>query len=235
LTANGLGDDPLIALSKKVLAFQREFGLQRTVKHAVHRLAESWYERQLGIRSAEYIQLPDLGIHNSQCKPYAPAEHRTLRRVMGSLDIRPGKDVFIDFGSGMGRVVVVAATYPFKKVIGVEIAPQLDVVARENVRRSWGKLKCKDIELLAADANTYALPHDVTVIFIYNSFIGEILSNVLDNIRQSLDESPRQITLVYANPRHFETELRARDWLQKERELSAPYTGQKVYVCKNTR
>ncbi|MBK8268899.1 MAG: class I SAM-dependent methyltransferase [Planctomycetes bacterium] len=225
----------MIALSKKVLAFQREFGMQRTMKHAVHRLAEEWYERRLGIRSADYVQLPELGIHNKQCKPYAPAEHRTLKRVMNSLRINPGRDVFIDFGSGMGRVVVVAATYPFKRVIGVEIAPQLDVVARENVRRAWRKLKCRNIELLAADANTYALPDDVTVIFIYNSFVGEILSKVLDNIRQSLDASPREITLVYANPRHFEVELKTRDWLVKTRELSAPYTGQKVYVCRNTR
>lgn len=225
----------MIALSKKVVAFRREFGLQRTIKHAVHRLAEEWHERRLGIRSADYIQLPELGIHNAECKPYAPAEHRTLRRVLGQLRIQENRDVFIDFGSGMGRVVVVAATYPFRKVIGVEIAPQLDKIARENVRRAWPRLRCRDIELLSADANTYAVPREVTVIFIYNSFVGEILSNVLDNIRRSLDDAPRRITLVYANPRHFETELRARDWLRKSRELAAPYTGQKVYVCENTR
>lgn len=223
----------MLALSKKVLAYQREFGMQRTLKHAVHRLFEEWYERRLGIRSAEYIQLPELGIHNSQCKPYAPAEHRTLRRIMRRIDVRAGQDVFIDFGSGMGRVVVVAATFPFKRVIGVEIAPQLDAVARENVRRASPQLRCHDIELIAVDANTYALPNDVTIIFIYNSFVGEILSNVLDNIRKSLDEAPRKITLVYANPRHFETELKSRTWLRKREELSAPYTGQKVYICES--
>ncbi|MBX3395447.1 MAG: methyltransferase domain-containing protein [Phycisphaerae bacterium] len=223
----------MLALSRKVIAYQREFGVVRTVKHAVHRLAEQWYERRLGIRSADYIQLPELGIHNAQCKPYAPAEHRTLRRIMNSLEIRPGEDVFIDFGSGMGRVVVVAATYPFKRVMGIEIAPQLDIVARENVRRARPHLRCHDIELIAADANSFALPHDVSVIFIYNSFVGQILSNVLDNIRRSIDEAPRRVTLVYANPRHFEAELQARPWLRKMRELRAPYTGQRVYVCEN--
>ncbi len=223
----------MLALSRKVIAYQREFGVQRTIKHAVHRLAENWHERRLGIRSAEYIQLPELGIHNSQCKPYAPAEHRTLRRIMRRLDIRSGHDVFIDYGSGMGRVVVVAATYPFKRVIGVEIAPQLDVVARENVRRASPRLRCRDIDLIAVDANTYSLPNDVTVVFIYNSFVGDILSNVLGNIRKSLDEAPRKLTLVYANPRHFESELRARTWLKKREELKAPYTGQKVYICES--
>lgn len=223
----------MLTLSRKVIAYQREFGVARTVKHAVHRLAEEWYERRLGIRSADYIQLSELGIHDTRCKPYAPAEHRTLRRIMNSLVIRPGEDVFIDFGSGMGRVVVVAATYPFKRVMGIEIAPQLDIVARENVRRAKPHLRCHDVELIATDANTFALPHDVTVIFIYNSFVGQILSNVLDNIRRSIDEAPRRVTLVYANPRHFEAELQARPWLSKTRELRAPYTGQRVYICEN--
>ncbi len=225
----------MLSLPQKVLAYQREFGLRRTMRHAVHRLSESWHERRLGIESAAYVQLPQLGIHNAQCKPYAPAEHRTLRRVMGALTIRTGKDVFIDFGSGMGRVVVVAATHPFKRVIGVEIAAALNDVARENVQRAKSHLKCHNIELLAADANTYTLPNDVSIVFIYNSFVGEILSNVLTNIRRSLDEAPRALTLVYANPRHFESELRSRDWLRKTRELTAPYTGQKVYICENTR
>ncbi|HWL91926.1 MAG TPA: hypothetical protein VNT79_00175, partial [Phycisphaerae bacterium] len=162
----------MLALSKKVIAYRREFGMQRTIRHAVHRLSEGWHERRLGIRSADYVQLPELGIHNALCKPYAPAEHRTLRRVLSSLSIRPGEDVFIDFGSGMGRVVVVAATFPFKKVIGVEIAPQLDVIARENLRRARPHLCCQNVELVTADANEYALPRDATVIFIYNSFVG---------------------------------------------------------------
>ena len=225
----------MLALPRKVLAYQREFGLRRTMHHAVHRLSEAWHERRLGIESASYVQLPQLGIHNAQCKPYAPAEHRTLRRVMSALTIRAGEDVFIDFGSGMGRVVVVAATHPFKRVIGVEIAAPLNDVARENVRRAMPRLRCREIELLVADANTYTLPNDVTIVFIYNSFVGEILSNVLTNIRRSLDEAPRAMTLVYANPRHFEGELRSRDWLRKTRELTAPYTGQKVYICESTR
>ena len=47
-------------------------------------------------------------------------------------EIRPD-DVFIDLGSGMGRMVLEAARYPFKRVIGVELVEQLHDLARANL------------------------------------------------------------------------------------------------------
>jgi Histone methylation protein DOT1 len=47
--------------------------------------------------------------------------HRILRGIAISRD-----DVFIDFGSGKGRVLFVAAHYGFRKIIGVELSPKLN-------------------------------------------------------------------------------------------------------------
>jgi hypothetical protein len=55
---------------------------------------------------------------------YEPSGWRSLRRILCAEDVSPG-DVFVDLGSGKGRVILEAAQYPFHHVIGVEIAPEL--------------------------------------------------------------------------------------------------------------
>jgi len=114
---------------------------------------------------------------------------------MKHVELRKHKDIFLDYGSGMGRVLIMAAAYPFRKVIGVELSGKLNKVAFENIKRVKKKLKCKDIEIVEADATTYRVPTEVTVIYFYNPFTGAILQQVVDNIHKSLVEAPRKLTI----------------------------------------
>jgi predicted RNA methylase len=41
---------------------------------------------------------------------------------------------FVDFGSGKGRVLLVASHYPFREVVGVEFSPELQKIAEGNIR-----------------------------------------------------------------------------------------------------
>src|ERR687885_509057 len=50
--------------------------------------------------------------------------HRLLRDIAISED-----DVLIDFGSGKGRVLFLAAHYGFRKIIGVELSAKLNQIA----------------------------------------------------------------------------------------------------------
>jgi tRNA1(Val) A37 N6-methylase TrmN6 len=45
------------------------------------------------------------------------------------------KASFVDLGCGKGLPLVVATEYPFQRVLGVELAPELCVVARHNAER----------------------------------------------------------------------------------------------------
>jgi predicted RNA methylase len=51
---------------------------------------------------------------------YMPIPYRHLARMLSKVDMREDC-VFLDYGSGMGRVATVAATYPIRRVIGVEL------------------------------------------------------------------------------------------------------------------
>jgi predicted RNA methylase len=206
----------ILTLPQDVLARISTYGFRNTAEHTICRISEVWHEWRLGIKSCGYVSLFKLGIDNQSCKDYVPIEYLSFHKVMKKLEINSGKDVFLDYGSGMGRAVISAATYPFRKVIGVELSAQLNVLAEENIRRAHTKLKCKNVQVITADAASYLPPDEVTIFFLFNPFDGEILARVFDNIRTSLENAPRHIRVVYQPPAgQHQTMLDNCNWLKK--------------------
>ncbi|MFH0994398.1 MAG: GNAT family N-acetyltransferase [Pseudomonadota bacterium] len=213
-----------------VLNGLKTHGFSGSARHVVNRINEIWHEWRLGIRTRGWV------IADKQfCYDYEPTDYRTFHQVIRNLNIKPGKDVFLDYGSGMGRAVISAATYPFRKTIGVEMLSELIIIAEHNVRQAHAKLKCKDIQLIKADAETYLPPKDVTVFYLFNPFDGPILSSVLNNILISLLDSPRNIYLVYMPPAGSQQILPDDcKWLIRYRQFqSYTYLNQIVLVYKN--
>lgn len=193
-------------------------GLARTVRA---RLYVRWFEWYFGIHSETIIELKQLGLENDCYRPYVPTDYYSLLSVLDHLNIQPDRECFLDFGAGMGRVVILAATRPFRKVYGVELFPQLSEIARQNVRNALPRLKCRNIDIITADATQFVLPDEVTVVFFFNPFCGEVLAQVLENIRASLRRQPRPMRLVCQIPTEsvFEREVRQQDWLVMERKM----------------
>ena len=161
------------------------------------RLIIAIQEWRFGISSEGLVFLDKYGISEPGCNYYNASSYIRFRQFLNHVKIRPGQDVFLDFGSGKGRAVILAATYPFGKIIGIEFIEDLNAIARENVRKAMPKLVCRDIELITSDARAYQIPPDVTFIYIFHSFTGDVRATVYSNIRKSLIEAPRTITLLY--------------------------------------
>ena len=66
---------------------------------------------------------------------YQPSSDALVRNAIARLEIEAAEFSFIDFGSGKGRVLMMAAEYPFKQVIGVELSPELNEIAKQNIAR----------------------------------------------------------------------------------------------------
>lgn len=157
------------------------------------------FERRLGVRTSGVFEPDELGIAAEGRKGYMPIGWLRLRQILPRRTITTD-DVFLDIGSGMGRAVLLAATYPFRRVIGIELSPQLVDIARDNIDRCKERLRCSDIEIVNADAAYYEIPDDVTVIFMYNPVQGEIFAALVRNVLASYDRRPRGLRIVYANP-----------------------------------
>ena len=217
-----------LARVKTAAAVLRRWGLRPLLTFVAYRAADWIWDRRLGIRTGGSYS-PDLfGIHNSDCHEYGPTLRGEFRKAMKKVPLSECKDVFLDFGSGMGRMVIMAATYPFRKVIGVELVPELNEIARQNLERARPRLRCADVELVTCDATKFAIPPDVSVIFFNNPFEGEVLRSIFRDIRQSVDSHPRRVTIIYIKTEVFEREGLDREGMILRHDFSC-FRRNKIY------
>jgi SAM-dependent methyltransferase len=145
------------------------------------------------------VRLGDIGLERDGYHDYEPSGWRSFQRALRGIDVGPG-DVFVDIGCGKGRVVAQAARRPFKRVIGVELAPDLAARANALLKAERGRRRCGSVEILSADATTWRLPDDVTIVYAYNALSGDSLRAMLDRIAESKRRAPRELRFLYVNP-----------------------------------
>ncbi len=122
---------------------------------------------------------------------------------------------FIDMGSGKGRALLMASEYPFAKIIGVEIIPELHETAVRNIAKFRGEnRRSSDISAWCGDAREFDFPTDSSVVYFFNPFPEDVLRDVLVNLERSVHMRPRKLWVIYHNlvyPQRFDS----LNWLEK--------------------
>ena len=129
---------------------------------------------------------------------YEPTPLADAERLLDALPLRPERTVFVDVGSGLGRIVLLAARRPFRQIIGLEISPALHELARENLAGVTDpERRCRDVRVVRGDAADYRWPRGDLALYLYNPFRAEILAALLDRV---LADRSRAIALAYHTP-----------------------------------
>jgi SAM-dependent methyltransferase len=152
-------------------------------------------DRALGIDTVGVVELEDLQLDDHEREAYVASGWLDLLRILPPGEVKPG-DVFVDLGSGKGRVIMLASRYRFDRVIGVELSDRLNAIARRNL----GRRRCRRVEIVTADALDYETLDDATVVYMYNPFRGATFDTVIRKLIASVDRRPRTIRLIYLNP-----------------------------------
>jgi SAM-dependent methyltransferase len=173
--------------------------LRSATLYARRVVSERLIERPRGIETGRVVDLDALGIESEERVRYEPSGWLDLRRALRRRDVGPD-DVLLDLGSGKGRVVLAAARYPFKRVIGVELSEELSEVARRNLQAVQPKLRCRAVELVTADVVDYEIPDDVTLVYLYNPFRGAVFDAAMRKLIASVDRHPRTVRVLYRTP-----------------------------------
>ena len=126
---------------------------------------------------------------------YEPLPYMSLRTIARRLEISP-QDVVLDLGCGKGRVLCFFAARG-NSCIGVEISFPLAFKAKKNARRL--RRRNGVIDVVHRDAAEVDIA-EASVIFLYNPFSEEVMRPVLEHIHESLETSPRNLKICYANP-----------------------------------
>jgi hypothetical protein len=168
--------------------------------------ADRAFDLRHGVDTGGYIQLKQFHLTNSTWvhgSPYVAVHPDDFVRLVGALAIRHQDFSFVDFGAGKGRALLMAQNYPFKRVIGVEFSTELIEIARRNIRNYQGNAPRRvEPELVCADALDYVLPDGPGVYFFFNPFDRDIMERVAARVARSYREQPRELFVLYSNPKH---------------------------------
>jgi 16S rRNA G966 N2-methylase RsmD len=199
----------MFQLMRQILASVHKRGLARTVAFSKSELIRKYrqyrsFDRIHGTDTAGFTPLNDLSIasenrdHGIQ---YQPTPAKLFTKIIRHLPVRHEDYVFVDFGSGKGRVLLLASSHPFKRVIGVEFSPELHATALRNIAHyQSSKQRCFEIEAVCMDVVDYTIPPQPAIYYFFNPFDDVIMRTVLTNIKESLESHPRDAFFIYFNP-----------------------------------
>jgi hypothetical protein len=133
--------------------------------------------------------------------PYQPTEPALFHEMLASLRIDFSQFTFIDIGSGKSRTLLMAADYPFRQVLGVEILPELHAVAKNNIASYHSaSQKCFAVESRCHDARTFDFPLGPIVLYLFNPLPDAGLETMLRNLESTLQRQPSPVWVIYHNP-----------------------------------
>jgi SAM-dependent methyltransferase len=158
------------------------------------------YRRRYRTDVSGFVYLDEVGLErNDERVWHAPSAWLPTLLAFRRLRLGPG-DVVADLGAGKGGALLLAASQPVRRVIGVELVEEFAEEARRNLELNSSRLRAGEAEVVTADALDWRVPDDLTVVYLYSPFIGELFARVIQRLLEAHDRAPRPLRLVYNFP-----------------------------------
>ena len=120
------------------------------------------FDRRYGTDTASVVAASALDLKGSTwmyARHYEGIDETRFHEILGQVNIDHREFVFIDIGSGKGKALLLASKYPFKQIVGVELADELDAIARKNIAIYHDPQQaCTDLRSVSMDATLYEPP-----------------------------------------------------------------------------
>ncbi|MEP6712074.1 MAG: class I SAM-dependent methyltransferase [Ferruginibacter sp.] len=159
-------------------------------------------EKKYGINTTgadELKKLSQKGIDISHATIYMPASYDLLEEIFKHVEIKSFKH-FVDIGCGKGRAMCVAAANGVDKITGIDFSKELCDAAAINLAKIKQHFPGAQYKITNNDAFYFEIPNDADCIFMFNPFDEIIMSGVINNIEESMEQNPREVTIIYLNP-----------------------------------
>jgi hypothetical protein len=136
---------------------------------------------------------------------YDPSSEASVRLLLDNLQIDYPRFNFIDFGSGKGRVLLIAGEFPFQEVLGMEFSRELHETAVQNLARlPPGVTRAGRVRSIHGDASSFELPRSDLVCYFYNPFGAPVIEVVAARLAAHHEKYGFQVIVIYVDPRHAE-------------------------------
>ena len=169
---------------------------------------EGGFDKEYGVETASLVWLTNPFSKNfGQGCRYEASNPLDVQWAISTSGIDTSQFSFVDVGCGKGRPLIVASTYAFPKLVGIEYSPRLCKQSVANL------LKCgvppDRFEIVCADATEAAFPDGDLFVFFYNPFAPPIIRRVLENLRAHKGR------LFVTFTGQFRGEMENHSWLRK--------------------
>jgi SAM-dependent methyltransferase len=164
------------------------------------------FDEERGVETAAWVRAPELDTDSAarvHAASYQPTHVDEFELLMEKLhrQVDVSDFTFVDYGSGKGRVLILAADHPFKHVVGVEFSESLWETSRKNLEAVGADMT--RVEVVHGDATAFELPSGPVVLYFFHPFEVPVLRPVLERIARSLDDDPRPANAVVTGPPDF--------------------------------
>jgi SAM-dependent methyltransferase len=181
-------------------------------KTAPNRGAIHPFDEKYGTDTAGYLGPEDLATgqkhdaFNYGYSAIAPSVFReacrrwreTLPAVAGRVEAYS----FVDVGAGKGRALLLASELAFRRIIGVELNPDLARTALRNLTRRLRATRSKtSIRAVQEDALNFRWPRPPLLVYLYNPFDCSLIARLAEKLAAlSSSSASSLVDILYVNP-----------------------------------
>ncbi|HEX8215296.1 MAG TPA: hypothetical protein VF582_07495 [Allosphingosinicella sp.] len=181
-----------------------------------HHAYDRSFDRKYGVDTAGTVALEELRASDDlkrHARRYEAADPEFFTFLLQRAGFSGHSDhLFVDLGSGKGRSLLLAALAGFSRVVGVELDPELDRVARRNIEIFKRQHPLADFIAVNGDATTFEFPPVPTLLFLNNPFDEHLLDKVLANVEGVHCGPATDFTLIYMHSNHGDLVRRRTGW-----------------------
>ena len=186
----------------RALVKRRLFGL----RWRWEKLNNRFYDWRHGTETHQETFLTEQGLSEAQAikgnDVYRPFWRKEFNDAIKSLGIDPAEYVFVDIGSGKGKLLLLASNFSFADVVGVEHAVGLHLIAMKNIDSFESRATTKaKISSINADALTWNLPNRSAIYFLYNPFDPGTTKSFVERLDKHVAGNRLPTFMIYGNLR----------------------------------
>lgn len=159
-----------------------------------------WGTDTSGVEQAYLAELAEADAAHAE--HYEPVGWQTFARLVADMGVDTRSHTFVDLGSGKGRALFFASELGFPRIVGVELAERLHLLAHRNRERfGRGSGRAHGIELVHGDATRYSYPAGPLCVFMFNPFRGPVMEAVVAQLSAHVTRTGVPALIGYVNPK----------------------------------
>lgn len=161
------------------------------------------FDERYGTDSFTRLDLAQLGVEERTGYDFAgwgtcPVNESFFHEMMRATPVDLAQYTFIDIGAGKGKALMLATEFPFRRVVGIELAQELVEVAHRNLARYRDRRpRPVAAELICQDFLRWELPPEPSVLFFNDPFPFPIAERAIGHVEASLRARPRPLVVIY--------------------------------------